>query len=183
MAQFELGLAHAKLGESVDAIAAFLSAVDFNPGFMEVWYELGNSPILFDNGDVGTNLIASEEPFKRTLHLKESEAALRAGRFDMAERLLRELLGAHPAERRAIKLLADTLLFTGRRADAEALLAQCLVLAPNFLAARFPLRHRAHRHIRLRGGAPTDRGAFALRSCQRAFPLFESDLIRQGRCV
>jgi len=135
-AQFELALALAELGEYSDSLAALLQVVDFNSAFTDAWYELGDRLALLGGGD-DNKLPADEEPPKRKLQLEESEVALRAGRLDVAERLLRDLLAVCPADVGAIKLLADTLFRSGRLADAEALLADCVALAPNFIAARF----------------------------------------------
>jgi predicted Zn-dependent protease len=137
IAQFELGLALADVGESSDAVAAFLQVVDFNSGFMEAWYELGDYSTLLSRSDGGSKPPADEELPKPDLRLKQSELALGAGRLDVAERLLRELLAVCPTDAGATKLLADTLLRAGRLADAEVLLAQSVALAPNFVAARF----------------------------------------------
>lgn len=136
-AQFELGLTFAALGQSSDAVAAFLQVVDFNPAFSEAWYELGDHLTLIGDSDGGNKVPSDQALSERNLRSQESGVALRAGRFSVAERLLRELLAVRPDDVRATKQLADTLFRAKRLADAEALLAQCIALAPNFIAARF----------------------------------------------
>src|ERR1700726_3910272 len=69
--------------------------------------------------------------------LQSAFAALREGRLEPAERLLREFLQAHPADPNAHKMLAEILLRTGRDDGAEWMLARCLELAPDFIDARY----------------------------------------------
>lgn len=136
-AQFELGLALAELGETSESVAAFLQVIDFNPAFSGAWYELGDRLALLGSADYSTHASADEELPERIPQLEQSKLALRAGHLDVAERLLREVLNLCSNDVCAIKLLADTLYRAGRLAEAEALLAQCVALSPDFVAARF----------------------------------------------
>ncbi len=128
-AQLELGLALDDLGEGRAAFAALSRAVDIDPMFVEAWFALGDRFAL-----VQANV---DEPRGDDPQLREARAALRDGRLETAEKLLLELHALRPADVSVIKLLADTVLGMGRRKEAETLLARCLELAPDWLAARF----------------------------------------------
>jgi predicted Zn-dependent protease len=92
---------------------------------------------------------AAEEEFSRLLdalhkqrplrhpELREAARALDAGRPDISEQLLAPYLRKHPGDVDALNLMADTLLRQERKAEAEALLAQCIARAPHFDLARF----------------------------------------------
>ena len=91
---------------------------------------------------------AAEEEFSRLLtalharrplrhpELREAGRALDNGRLDTAERLLAAYLRRHKDDVDALNLMADALLRRERKAEAEALLAQCVARAPGFDLAR-----------------------------------------------
>jgi len=127
----ELGLALEKLGEDVRAADAFLAAIDFDPVDVHAWYALGNQ---FDfSGDDRRNYALRPEDIR----LASAATDLRQGRLAASEAILREIIGVHPADVRALKLLADALICSDRWRDAKPLLEKCLELAPLFLSARF----------------------------------------------
>jgi predicted Zn-dependent protease len=78
----------------------------------------------------------AERPLRHP-QLREAARALDASRPDIAEQLLAPYLRKHPADIDALNLMADALLRRERKAEAEALLAQCTARAPNFNLARF----------------------------------------------
>jgi tetratricopeptide (TPR) repeat protein len=132
--QLELGLALDDLGESGAALAALSRAVDINPMFVDAWFALGDrfTSLLGNSGNGSTDHTNGEPP-----RVGEARAALRDGRPETAERILRELQERSPADASLIKLRADAVLGLGRRKEAEQLLERCLELAPDWLAARF----------------------------------------------
>jgi len=68
--------------------------------------------------------------------LREAALALASNRLDIAERLIKPHLKAHPTDVAAIRMLAELAARIGRLDDAEALLTRAIELAPGFLAAR-----------------------------------------------
>ncbi len=68
--------------------------------------------------------------------LAQAADALIVERMDLAEPVLRRVLAARPTDPLALWILAETVSRTGRNAEAEALLARCLGLAPDFTSAR-----------------------------------------------
>ena len=77
--------------------------------------------------------------------LREAALALASNRLDIAERLIKPHLKAHPADVAAIRMLAELAARIGRLDDAEALLTRAIELAPGFLAAR---QNMAMLHLR-----------------------------------
>jgi len=77
--------------------------------------------------------------------LRQAALALAENRLDIAERLIKPHLKAHPTDVSAIRMLAELAARLGRLDDAEALLARALELAPGFLPAR---QNMAMLHLR-----------------------------------
>ena len=69
--------------------------------------------------------------------LREAAAHLQANRPGAAAALLQQHLKAQPRDARALHLLAESAARSGQLAQAEAMLAQCVALAPQSEAARF----------------------------------------------
>src|SRR5580698_3347211 len=92
---------------------------------------------------------AAEDEFSRLLtalhaqrplrhpELREAGRALDGNRPDIAEQLIAPFLRKHPNDVDALNLMGDALLRRERKAEAEALLAQCVARAPGFDLARF----------------------------------------------
>ncbi|MGI8841361.1 MAG: sulfotransferase [Caulobacteraceae bacterium] len=80
--------------------------------------------------------------------LTGAAAALGENRLAAAERLLRGFLKDHPTDVAALRMLAEVGDRLGRHADAEALLADCLALAPGCEAARHGYATALHRQNR-----------------------------------
>ena len=68
--------------------------------------------------------------------LQEAAAALAENRLAIAERLLKPFLKRQPDNVAALRMLAEVAGRIARYDEAEALLARCLELAPNFAPAR-----------------------------------------------
>ncbi len=91
---------------------------------------------------------AAEEEFSRLLtalhaqrplrhpELREASRALDGNRPDIAEQRLAPYLRKHPGDADALNLMAEALTRRERKAEAEALLAQCVARAPDFDLAR-----------------------------------------------
>jgi tetratricopeptide (TPR) repeat protein len=73
----------------------------------------------------------------RSRHLQQIGSNIDKNHIAFAETELTEYLARRPDDVDALNLMARTQLRLGRREAAAALLAQCLVLAPDFAAARF----------------------------------------------
>jgi tetratricopeptide (TPR) repeat protein len=128
-AWFELGMALNGLGEREKACAALLSAVDLNWTDQDCWYALGDLlPFPQAAPETGREI----DP-----RLAEAEAAVDESRLDDAKALLDGVLKKNGRDVRARKLLADVMFRTGRWAEFETLMRECLETDPDFLAARF----------------------------------------------
>lgn len=69
--------------------------------------------------------------------LREAAAFLEGDRIALATKLLEEFLENHPRDLNALYLMAECAIRQGRNTDTEILLARCVELAPEFIAARF----------------------------------------------
>jgi tetratricopeptide (TPR) repeat protein len=78
-------------------------------------------------------------PDRSHLHprLREAAMSLDNKQVGVAKKILQEFLKDHPREANALYLLAETAARMGGSEEAEKLLAQCVELAPDFIAARF----------------------------------------------
>lgn len=101
--------------------------------------------------------------------LREAAALLDDNRSGPAAKLLREFLNGHPRDATALHLLAETAMRQGRSEEAEAVLAQCLDLSPDSLAARFSY---ANTLLQLRKPEAALREADALLDREAGNPLF-----------
>jgi tetratricopeptide (TPR) repeat protein len=101
--------------------------------------------------------------------LREAAALLDDNRSGPAAKLLREFLKGHPRDATALHLLAETAIRQGRSEEAEALLAQCLELSPDSLAARFSY---ANTLLQLRKPEAALREAEVLLDREAGNPLF-----------
>lgn len=73
----------------------------------------------------------------RNPRLREAEMALRQNRLADARDALSLFLEKQPDDIHALHLLGEAALQSGRKEEAEALLAKCVALAPDFAAARY----------------------------------------------
>lgn len=81
--------------------------------------------------------------------LREAAAAIDAGRFDVAERLVRSVLSALPEDPSGLRLLAQLAARAQRFDVAEKILEHTLRLAPDFAAARLDLAGLLYERNRL----------------------------------
>jgi tetratricopeptide (TPR) repeat protein len=134
---YELGLAHAALGEDAAAIAALRRAVAINPATSAAWRTLGDMLTLAGDTEAADAAYASHiRSAVNDAALMRAADALCTGNLPTAERLLRDRLKIAPTDVAALRMLAETGTRLGRYADAEKLLARTLELAPSFTAAR-----------------------------------------------
>jgi Flp pilus assembly protein TadD len=129
-----------------DPVQALREAAQRDPANPGAWRALADA--CFRAGLAGeadaayqrATLVAVNDPV-----LREAALALAANRLDLAERLIKPHLKAHPTDVAAIRMLAELAARIGRLEDAEALLTRALELAPEFLAAR---QNMAMLHLR-----------------------------------
>ncbi|MHB8530502.1 MAG: tetratricopeptide repeat-containing sulfotransferase family protein [Caulobacteraceae bacterium] len=139
-AHCELGIALAQSGEARAAIAALRSAVALKRDLPEAWRTLGEQLSLIGEDQAADNAFAElirasvKDPI-----LMQAADALIEGKLAVAEHLLRGRLRGHPTDVAAMRMLAETGTRLGRYGDVEALLDQCLGLAPSFSPARYNL--------------------------------------------
>ena len=137
LAHYELALAFVGSEQNAAAIAALQRAVTLKPDMADAWRALGDE--LTIAGDVvgadsayAQNIRASTKDRR----LLTAAAALCENKIPQAEALLRAHLKKYPTDVPALRMLAEVAARLRRYADAEALLARCLELAPGFTAAR-----------------------------------------------
>ena len=95
-------------------------------------------------------LAAQLDESRRDPVLVAAAAAMADDQLDVAERHLKDVLRADPTRVAAIRMLAEVAGRLGRYRDAEALLARCLALAPDFHAARANYVTVLHRQSKFR---------------------------------
>lgn len=141
-AWFELGMTYASLGKRDRAESALTRAVDLNWLDEESWYALGDV-LVFPGDDRAVDAVTDAR-------LAQAATQLRANHSDIAERILRDVVGENPSDAGALKLFADALIGLDRWGEAGLLLERALEVAPNFIAARFRYvtMRCVHRNIR-----------------------------------
>lgn len=118
-------------------IDALRDRVRQDPGNPSAWRALADAcfgaglPAEADAAYQRATLVSVNDPV-----LREAALALAANRLEVAERLIKPYLKAHPTDVAAIRMLAELAARIGRLEDAESLLTRALELAPGFLAAR-----------------------------------------------
>lgn len=126
-----LGMCLDELGNAPGAVSALLRSVDLVPFAPERWFRLG-SLMHFPTppADARTERIDSSCLDRATIDFsgRKYEAAIEA---------LSGQLTACPGDICAMKLLADALIGADRWGDAKPVLAKCLKIAPDYVAARF----------------------------------------------
>lgn len=133
-----LGIAHARLKESQQAIAAFRRAATLDPGHEGCWLDLTRE--LMESGDSAGAISAAQEglahiPQSYALRVRLGAAYMQAGHYKKAEGVFRKLIDmGDPTPISAIGL-AQVLLRTGRPREA----AQELALTEHKLGTNFLL--------------------------------------------
>jgi tetratricopeptide (TPR) repeat protein len=133
----EWALTQAALGDPAGAIASLRHALALKPSLAQAWRALGDLHMLA--GEPAVADAAYAEHIRHSVHdpaLLEAASALCDNDLPAAERLLRAHLRRHPTDVAALRMLAEAGIRLGRYADAEAMLAHCLELAPSFTPAR-----------------------------------------------
>jgi tetratricopeptide (TPR) repeat protein len=149
MAQWELARACSAAGRSDDAVAALRRAVQLEPDLPGAWLMLADQLSLI--GDAAGAAAAYSSHVRhstRDPELLAAATALSQERLPEAEQRLRAHLKKAPTDVAAIRMLAELAARLGRDDDAEALLARCVALAPEFDAARHHhalILHRGNR--------------------------------------
>ena len=134
---YELGVTYGQARQVRNAIAALRYALALQPNIGEGWLLLADH--MLELGDPGSADMAYANHLAVatcTEALIEPARALCKEDYAEAEKLLRAHLEAHPADAPAMRMLAEVLSRLGRLAETEAILAQCLEVAPQFLPAR-----------------------------------------------
>ena len=136
-ASFALGLALAADGDSSASIAALRRAGELDAGLAAAWRALGDQLTLAgDAAGAGEAYAKAIRASVSDPELMQAAQALGDDQLPVAERILRARLKRAPTDVAAIRMLAEIGARLGRYAEAEALLARCLELAPGFLEAR-----------------------------------------------
>lgn len=133
----ELAVARAESGDLAGAVEALRWAVTLNPQSPDGWRLLGD--YLERRGESAGADDARARYLKAATHdprLKAAATALVENALPEADARLRAHLKAHPTDVAALRMLAEVAARLRRYGDAEALLAECLKLAPSFDAAR-----------------------------------------------
>ncbi|MEI9930336.1 MAG: tetratricopeptide repeat protein [Rhizomicrobium sp.] len=135
---YEMGLTLAKLGDNAKAIDSLRTAVDLDPDFAPAWQALGDQLTRMRGKNAAGRAYAKYQAAEiRSPVLRDATAALREDQPDRARDLLVPWIDANPADVNAIKLLADAAIKSNRLSRAGDLLAHCLEIAPDFIAARY----------------------------------------------
>ena len=120
-----------------DPLAPLIHAAQGSPGDPARWRTLAEAAYAQGRGAEADaawahyTLVSVNDPT-----LREAALALAANRLDVAERLIKPHLKAHPEDVAAMRMLAELAGRLGRLDDAEALLVRALELAPRFHPAR-----------------------------------------------
>jgi tetratricopeptide (TPR) repeat protein len=133
----ELGVARAEAGHLTEAIAALRRAVQLQPASPDGWRILAD--YLQANGDsagAGEARLRYVSAAAHDPRLKEAAAALMRNDLPAADRRLRIHLEVYPTDVAALRMLAEVAGRLRKYAEAQELLERCLVLAPEFDAAR-----------------------------------------------
>jgi predicted Zn-dependent protease len=146
LVHFELGLALMQTGDSKGAIQSLQQAVRLKPDLPQAWRVLGDQFAALGDVDAADAAYAAHVRFStRDPRLLAAGAALHSNDLPQAESLLRAHLHQAPTDVAALRMMAELAARLGRQEDAEALLVQCLKLAPGFRAARQNLAMVLHR--------------------------------------
>jgi tetratricopeptide (TPR) repeat protein len=146
LAEYALGRHCAAAGDLRGAAAAYRRAVTIDPLFAIAWLALADT--LTESGDRTTADAAYLAHVHASVHDPQSIAAasaLREGRLNDAERLLKTRLKSTPTDVGSMRMLAELAGRLGRNEDAHKLLIRALDLAPSFSAARYNNALTLHR--------------------------------------
>jgi len=120
-----------------EPLAGLISAARAAPGDAARWQALAVAAArLGRSGEAEAAWAQAALAAVRDPALREAALALAQNRLEVAERLLKPHLKAHPEDVQAIRMLAELAGRIGRLDDAEGLLRRALEIAPGFHAAR-----------------------------------------------
>ena len=140
VAWLEWGLILAGSGNDAGAIAALRQAATVAPAYTGAWRALGDQLLATGRADEAVQAYAgAARASTKDPRLAAAASALAKGNVAVAERALSAHVELFRADIRAVRLLAEAAMRTGRSADAEALLTYCLNEAPEFAEARHSL--------------------------------------------
>lgn len=132
----DLGFVLLELKRPREAADILRNAVRLDPGLEQAHFNLGKALAMLGHG------AEADEAFEKSFGLNPERGKLahaaehhKAGRFDEAERLYREILRDNPKNVDAIRMLGRVALSASRNADAERLFRRAIELAPDFAGA------------------------------------------------
>jgi tetratricopeptide (TPR) repeat protein len=137
LAHYEVALAYGERDCTAEAVAALRRALALKPEMADAWRALGDQlTIAGDAAEADAAYAQNIKASTKDPRLLKAAAALCDNKIPEAEHLLRTHLKKFPTDVAALRMLAEVAARLQRFADAEALLARCLELAPSFTAAR-----------------------------------------------
>ncbi len=129
----DLGILLLKLKQPEKALIHLKKATQLNPRSAMAFFHLGKSLELTGNRSEADS--AFETAFELSPFLKamnDAENHLKAGRFDEASAIYRQILELHPKNLQVMQLAAKAAADASRYGEAESLLNQALAIAPDF---------------------------------------------------
>jgi tetratricopeptide (TPR) repeat protein len=137
LAHYELALVYGEREQTAEAVAALHRALALKPGMADAWRALGDQLTIAGDAEGADAAYARNiRESTKDPRLLKAAAALCENKIPEAELLLRTHLKKYPTDVAALRMLGEVAARLQRFADAEALLARCLELAPSFTAAR-----------------------------------------------
>jgi tetratricopeptide (TPR) repeat protein len=132
----DLGFVLLELKRPREAAEILRNAVRLDPGLEQAHFNLGRALAMLGHGG------EADEAFEKSFSLNPERGKLalaaehhKAGRFEEAERLYREILRENPVNVDAIRMLGRVALSASRNADAERLFRRAIKIAPDFAGA------------------------------------------------
>jgi tetratricopeptide (TPR) repeat protein len=132
----DLGFVLLELKRPREAADILRNAVRLDPGLEQAHFNLGRALAMLGHGG------EADEAFEKSFSLNPERGKLalaaehhKAGRFEEAERLYREILRENPVNVDAVRMLGRVALSASRNADAERLFRRAIKIAPDFAGA------------------------------------------------
>src|SRR3984893_11215783 len=168
-AYFRLGIALEKLGDLGSAIVAYHHATELKPSLTEAWFRAGALVHTLGHRDEAIGCFrraAASGPKTRFGRLGAARALLTEDRDVEAERVLREMLAADPANALAHDLLGNLLSEFGRFDEAHECFTRAVPIAPLMAGTYYDL-------VPCRRVTTTDDGLLARMEAALATPGLE----------
>ncbi|MEQ3695741.1 MAG: sulfotransferase [Pseudomonadales bacterium] len=145
LAQQELGLCLAHLGEFEAAVPHLEAATQLDASLSAAWQGLANAHGALGNEDASRAALHQQlQHSSQAPELVEAMQDFNARRIAEAEQKVRNYLKTHPTDVSAIRLLAEIAIKLKLYKDAEKLLERALELAPDFHLARLNYASALH---------------------------------------